>query len=182
MFDKIRAKAKFAASLTRAGRQVSRLQPIGTINARLFRNGRLIQEVFGYNGVTTVGKNHLLDVVFSSGSANATWYIGLIDNDSFSALLDADTLASHSGWSELIPGTDYTGNRLEWTEGSASGGSKTSSSDTTFPMLTTKTVYGILISSAASGTSGVLMATGAFDSTIDVINGDSLKVSYTITY
>jgi hypothetical protein len=39
-----------------------------------------------------------------------------------------------------------------------------------------------MIASAATGTTGTLMATGAFESTINVQNGDSLKVAYTISY
>lgn len=182
MFDKLRSKMRVDAQITRRRHPFAALKPKGVFHAKLYRHGNLVFDVFGKNDITTEGKNHLLDVVFSGGSAVTTWYIGLIDNEDFSSLLAADTLASHTGWDELIPGTDYTGNRQAWVEGAASAGSKTSTSDSTFPCLTTKTVYGILIASAASGTSGTLMATGAFDTAINVQNGDSLKVAYTITY
>lgn len=162
--------------------EVVRLRPKGKFIARRIRPGCPDLVVKGFNDITTEGKNHLLDVVFHGSSQSSTWYIGLIDNDNFSSLLDADTLANHTGWDELVPGTDYTGNRQAWVEGAASSGSMTSSSDSTFPMLTTSTAYGILVCDVASGTSGVLMATGAFSDTIDLVNGDSLKVSYTITY
>lgn len=154
----------------------------GHFRARLFRKGQWVDTIFGHNDITTEGKNHLLDVVFHADTPTTTWYIGLVDNDSFASFLATDTLASHSGWTELTPGTDYTGNRLAWVEAAASSGSITSSSSTTFPILTTNTVYGILISSVATGTSGILMATGAFDATIDVVNGDDLKVDYTVSY
>lgn len=158
------------------------LKHLGIFRARIFRKKRLLRTIYGHNDITTVGKNHLLDTVFHEGTPVTTWYIGLVDNAAFASFLVTDTLASHSGWSELVPGTDYTGDRLEWNEAAASAGSITSSSSTTFPMLTTKTVYGILIASVASGTSGVLFATGAFDSTISVVNGDDLKVDYTVSY
>lgn len=182
MFNNVRQDIHVGADIVRHRRQQIVLKPEGSFFAKLYRAGKLIQEFSGHNDITTEGKNHLLDVVFSSGSAVATWYIGLIDNALFSALLAADTLATHTGWSELIPGTDYTGNRQAWVEGAASGGSKTSTSDSTFPILTTKTVYGIMLASAATGTSGTLMATGGFETVINVQNGDSLKVSYTISY
>lgn len=163
----------------------SRLNHIGKFTAHLWRNGKLYQKCVGFNGITTEGKNHLLDVVFGNATPVTQvnpWYIGLVDNSGFSAFLDADTLPSHTGWSELVPSTDYTGNRQTWVDANASAGSKTSSSSATFPILTTKTVKGILLAAVATGTAGVLMATGAFDATIDVINGDSLKVDYTIEY
>jgi hypothetical protein len=154
----------------------------GIFRARLYRKGRWVDTIFGHNDITTEGKNHLLDVVFHGSSAVTTWYIGLVDYALFASFLVTDTLASHSGWTELTPGTDYTGDRLAWVEAAASSGSITSSASTSFPILTTNTVYGILIASVASGTSGVLMATGAFDATIDVVNGDDLKVDYTVSY
>lgn len=158
----------------------SSAKPRGRFVADLVRNGKVIGTFKGHNDVTTAGKNHILETQFSGGTPVTTWYIGLINDDPTPVLLAADTLASHTGWAELTPGTDYTGNRLAWVEASASAGSKGTTSATAFPMLTTKTVHGILISSVASGTSGTLWATGAFDSPIDVINGDTLNVSYVV--
>lgn len=182
MFDNLMSDMVVGADVISRRRRQSVLKPKGTFYGQLIRDGKIILEINGHNDITTVGKNHLLDVVFSGGTAVATWYIGLIDNLGYAQLLAADTLANHTGWSELVPGTDYTGNRQAWVEGAAASGSKTSTSDATFPILTTKTIYGILLASAASGTSGTLMATGAFDATINVQNGDSFKVGYTITY
>jgi hypothetical protein len=182
MFDNLLSDMIIGADVISKRRRSNTLRHKGNFYGQLIRGGQIILEINGHNDITTVGKNHLLDVVFSGGTAVTTWYIGLINNDGFSALLAADTLASHTGWSELIPGTDYTGNRQAWVEGAAASGSKTSTSDATFPILTTKTIYGIMLASAASGTSGTLMATGAFDATINVQNGDSFKVGYTITY
>jgi hypothetical protein len=182
MYGKMKANMAVGADVISSRRLIAALSHKGNFFGQVYRQGCLSSTIPGHNDITTEGKNHLLDVVFSGGTAVTTWYIGLIDNLSFSSLLAGDTLASHTGWSELIPGTDYTGNRQAWVEAAAASGSKASSSDSTFPILTTKTIYGILIASAATGTSGTLMATGAFDATIGVQNGDSFKVSYTISY
>lgn len=154
----------------------------GLFTARQYRDSKLIRVIEGHNGFTTEGQNHLLDVVFGNSSPVTQvdpWYIGLINNSPAPTLVAGDTLASHSGWSET---TDYTGNRQAWVDANASSGSKASSSVATFPMTGTVTVYGIFICSVATGTSGTLWSTGAFDSTISLINGDDLKVSYTLGF
>lgn len=152
----------------------------GHFVAELVRNGQVIGTYKGKNAVTTAGKNHILETQFSGGTPVTTWYIGLINDTPTPVLLDADTLASHTGWDELVYATDYTGNRLAWVEAAAASGSKGTTSASAFPMLTTQTVYGIIISSAATGTAGTLWATGAFTTPIDVINGDTLNVSYVV--
>lgn len=129
------------------------------------------------NGITTEGKNKLLDVFFHAVTQITTWYIGLIDNSGWSAESAADTLASHAGWTEF---TTYTGNRQEWTEGAASSASITNGTPVTFPITGTGTLKGIFIASAASGTSGTLWSTADFASTVPVANGDSLKITYTV--
>jgi hypothetical protein len=70
------------------------------------------------NLVTTVGKNDLLTQYFKGSAYTAAWFVGLVDNASFSAYAAADTMASHAGW---IEGTPYSnGTRPTWTGGTAS--------------------------------------------------------------
>lgn len=141
-----------------------------------FRGGKLLGVSGGFNGVTIEGKNLLLNVMFHGTTALSPWYIGLINNTPTPTLAEADTLASHAGWTEF---TAYTGNRQEWTETEAAN--KVIGTDTvsSFPITaTTATVNGILIASAASGTSGTLWATGSFTTPRDVISGDILRVTY----
>jgi hypothetical protein len=153
--------------------------------AEVWRSGQLVFRAEGHNGVTTVGKNYMLDCMFGAAVPVAQvdpWYIGLINNNPSPTLLAADTLASHTGWTEMVPTTAYTGNRQAWTDADAASGSKGTTTVCTFPILGTYTIYGICVVSVATGTSGVLWATGAFDTTIPVINGDSFKVGYSIGY
>lgn len=155
-----------------------------TFRADLFRGEEVIDQQIGHNLVTTEGKNHILDVTFGNATPVTQvdpWYISLIDGATTPTILEADTLASHSGWTELAPGTDWTGNRLAWDDADAASGAKTASATTDFPILTTKTVAGILIASVATGTAGVLWAAGLFAANIPVVNGDTLKVTYNIS-
>lgn len=141
---------------------------------------RVIQVVYGWNDVTTVGKNHMLDVTFGNSSPVtqvATWYEGLINNTPTPVLVAGDTLASHSGWSEL---TSYSGTRKAWDDLNSSAAIKGTNTISTFTANATITVYGIFVCSVTSGTGGILWATGAFDATVSMINGDDLKVSYGI--
>lgn len=131
------------------------------------------------NGVTNLGLNKILDVMFHGTTPITTWYIGLIDNSGFSALAAADTLASHAGWTEL---TGYSGNRKEWTEGAASSQSTTNATSVDFVASGSGTVYGVFLAEVASGTSGLLWATAALSGgTQALTSGDTLQVTYTVT-
>ena len=55
------------------------------------------------NLITTVGLNHILDTQFHASTQVTTWYIGLKGAGTPAA---ANTMASHSSWSEL---TGYSG-------------------------------------------------------------------------
>jgi len=130
-----------------------------------------------HNQVKTEGLNHMLGVVFKGSSQVTTWYIGLITAGGTTSSA-GDTLGSHAGWTE---NATYSGNRVAWDEGSASGGVITSSTTSDFTMTGDATVGGIFVSSAASGTSGTLWSTADFASSQILKSGDVLKVTYTLT-
>ncbi len=141
------------------------------------KDGNLKWEKEADNAATDEGLNSVLNVYFHAATQISTWYIGLITGTG--TLNAADTLASHAGWTE---GTDYTGNRLEWTEGAASSQSITNGTAVDFPITGTMTVKGAFLSSAATGTTGTLFCTAAFTGGDQVVgNGDTLKVTYTVT-
>lgn len=143
-----------------------------------FREGQKIGEYEFPNGIVDVGLNKILDVMFGAVTQITSWFIGLIDNSGFSALANADTLASHGGWNEF---TNYTGNRKAWSVGAAASRSITNGTTADFAITGTGTLKGIFVSNASSGTSGTLWSTAAFGSTVAVANGDTLKVTYTVS-
>jgi len=141
------------------------------------KDGKLKWEKEADNAATDEGLNSVLNVYFHAVTQISTWYIGLITGTG--TLAAADTLASHAGWTE---GTDYTGTRLEWTEGAASSKSITNAATVDFPCTGSMTVKGAFLASATSGTSGVLFCTAAFTGGDQAVgNGDTLKVTYTVT-
>lgn len=133
------------------------------------------------NGIVDVGMNKLLDVMFHGTAAIATWYIGLVDNSGWTAFANADTMSSHAGWTESVAYTETT--RPAWTEGAAAARSITNAVTVDFSINATITLKGIFITSdsAKSGTAGTLWSTAAFASPVSAVNGDTLKVTYTVS-
>lgn len=151
------------------------------------KSGNLLGRHAVPNGITDEGLNKLLDVMFHGDTAVGTWYIGLINNTSFSALAAGDTAAeihddgsNTNGWREF---TSYDeANRGTWTEGAAAARSITNAATVDFTISASGTVKGIFIVSTntKSGTTGILWSTAAFGSNVVVNDDDVLKITYTL--
>lgn len=126
------------------------------------------------NLVTTVGKNDLIDKYFKGSAYTAAWFLGLKGTGT---AVVGDTLASHGSWSEVNP---YSGNRPALTFGTTSAGSNTAT-QVSYSITGTATVAGAFVSSVASGTSGTLYSAGDFSTSRNVVNGDTLNVTLTVT-
>ena len=145
------------------------------------KDGEKVGEYDFPNGIVDEGLNHILDTQFNSGTAVTTWYIGLVDNAGFSAFANADVMNSHAGWTES---TAYgAANRVTWSSGAAASRAVTNATTADFAMNATTTLKGIFVTSnnTKSGTTGVLWSTAAFSSNVTANNGDTLKVTYSVT-
>jgi hypothetical protein len=140
------------------------------------------------NLVVNEGLQDMNSKYFQGSGYTAAWYLGLVQGPGSGTTFAAgDTLATHAGWTELVAGTAYTGNRKAVTFGTATTADPSvitnSASPSSFAMLVNGTVVaGALLCNAASGTSGVLFSAGDFtggDKTVD--NGDTLNVTYTFS-
>ena len=153
----------------------------GSFTAQCYDSAGALKWATGaeFNQVTTVGLNYLLNVAFHNDTVVATWYIGLVaTGGTYSA---ADTMASNS-WTEYTAYSET--NRQTWTEDLAAGGSITNSTTVDFSMNATGTVAGMFLTSDStkSGTAGTLWTTLNFSGgNQSVSNGDTLKVTYTLT-
>lgn len=135
------------------------------------------------NLVVTVGKNDMLDKYFAGSVYTAAWYMGLVDNTSFSAYAAGDTLASHAGWLEFL---SYTGtNRTTVAWNAASAGSKATTT-TAFNINGAGSVLGALLcttqakNTASNGGAGVLYSAGSFTGGArTVASGDVINVTWT---
>lgn len=133
------------------------------------------------NLVTTVGKNDLMDKYFAGSAYTAAWYVGLIDNASYSAIVAADTMASHAGWIEGVPYSNATRPAVTWN--AAAAGSKAATTYVEFTINATLTVKGSFLNSVStkSGTTGILYSAAAFSTNRGVISGDLLRVTPTMS-
>ncbi len=131
------------------------------------------------NGIVDVGMNHILETQFHAGAQTTTWYIGLVGT--WTAFSDADTMASHAGWSESTAYTEAT--RPQWTAGAAAARQITNAATVDFSINATAALKGIFVTSdnTKTGGAGTLWATAAFSSVVNVGNGDTLKVTYTVS-
>lgn len=142
-----------------------------------------------HNLVVNEGLQDMNGKYFKGSGYTAGWYMGLVDGASTPSYAAGNTLASHSGWTELVPGTAYTGNRIGVTFNAASptladpSVVSNSVAPSAFPMLVNGTVVaGAFLTTAATGTSGILFSVGSFtggDKSVDA--GDTLNVTYTFS-
>ena len=141
-----------------------------------------------HNLVVNQGLQDMNSKYFSASGYTAAWYLGLVQGPgSGTTFAAADTLASHAGWTELVPGTAYTGNRKTATFGTATTADPSvianTASPASFAMLVNGTVVaGAFLASVSSGTSGILFSAGDFtggDKTVD--SGDTLNVTYSFS-
>lgn len=154
--------------------------PRGIFNIEHFRNNRKIESYVVPNTITLPAKDNILNVYFSSGTQTTSWYCGLIDNSGYTATANTDTMASHPGWNEFTTYSNST--RPSWGVGSSSGQSVTNASPTTFNINGNGTVKGIFVTSVntISGNTGILWTSALFSANVSVVNGDSLKITYTV--
>lgn len=144
-------------------------------------DGKLIGVYDFPNGIVDVGLNHILNTQFYDGPQSSEWYMGLIDNANYSALSNADEMDSHAGWQE---NDDYTqATRPQWEPDEATGRQITNPVTVDFSINDTAALRGIFIvnDNTKNGTAGVLWATALFASVVSVQNGDTLKVTYTVS-
>lgn len=160
---------------------LSRVRLRGLFAVEHWRAGRLLGVYRAHNGVTNVGQDNALDVLFHADTQITTWYIGLIDNAGFTTLAPGDTMSSHAGWAESVVYSDA--NRITWPEDAASGQAITNSVTADFTINGSASLRGLFLTSdnTKSGTSGILYATALLGSIVPVQNTDTLRTTYTVT-
>ena len=146
-----------------------------------YKHGKLLHEKVWEdefcNLVVNEGLQHVLDTVFSGGTAIDPWYLGLTDDSPTPAA--GDTMASHSGWVEE---TGYTGSRQEWVEVRSGQTMTNAASVAVFPITGSATIGGAFNNEDATGTAGVLMSVGALTGGDRIVaNLDTLNLTYTMT-
>jgi hypothetical protein len=191
MSEKLHALDAPGASLIRAGNMIEVMGAVGRYEVELVRDGEVIWRDSFPNTVMTLGKNLLLNTGLAGSAYTVTGpFMGLISDDSYSAISAADTMASHAGWKEagnaFTP--TYTAPRKTAVYSAASGGTKSLSAALSFAITGPGTVKGAFITfgtgavSTIDDTNGTLLSAGLFSGgDRAVINGDTLNVSWSLS-
>lgn len=178
--EKVTAAVAAAAQMTLPGGAHEAVRVHGRFDIE-FRDhtGELVWRDEVKNLVTVLGKNALLDNHLSGSAYTAAWYLGLVNGASAPTFNEADTPASHAGWTEFTSYDEAT--RPAPAFNAASGGSK-ATTQTVFTINANGTVAGCMLinNNTKGGTTGLLYSCGAFTGgSQPVTAGGELRVTYT---
>lgn len=153
----------------------------GVYTVEHIRNGVTLSKKDHLNGVTNIGKDTILNVMFGAASQLTPWYLSFISLAGYTALAAADTMSSHAGWVEFTGYSEAT--RPEWTEGAAASQVVTNAVAISFNINATGTIKGGFLTSenTKSGTTGILWGTALFSGDLSVTSGDIIKITYSVT-
>jgi hypothetical protein len=152
----------------------------GFVFAELWRptkSGRMrkIWEDRGENLVVDEGINY----IFANDIEAASNFLGLKDTGAPAA---GDTMASHAGWATITPYSNATD--PAYTEDASTTDEKVSNSGApaAFNINATDEIFGAFLKtdSTKGGTAGTLVGAKDFSASVNVINGDTLNVTYEI--
>lgn len=134
------------------------------------------------NALTNEGLDDILDKYYKGSSYSAAHYVGLINNSPEPTLANGDTMASHSGWSELTDYDEAARQAVTW--GTVSGQSVSNSANkATFTISNSVSIYGAFLATddTKGGSSGVLLGHGEFSTVRSLGDGDTLQITATAT-
>jgi hypothetical protein len=151
------------------------------------KDGNLKWSAESKNLVVNVGLQYMAGTALTSVTQITTWYIGLYGAGASNNPAAGDTMASHAGWTEVVPYSNA--NRVTATFATATTANPSvvtnSASPATFNINATATVGGAFLTSnnTKSGTTGTLFSAADFSSPGDrsVVSGDVLSVTYTFS-
>lgn len=178
---KIKLTSQVSASVERKRKlETGNVKFKGVYTVEVIRNGKTVHKQDYPNGVVNVGKDKILDVMFDGVTQITSWYLSLISDAGFTALAAADTMGSHTGWVEFTGYSQAT--RPEWEPEAASGQVSTNATPVQFDVTSSGTLKGGFLTSedTKSGTTGTLWGTALFTGDIPVVNGDVVKITYSV--
>ena len=151
------------------------------------KDGKLKWSAETKNLVVNVGLQYMAGTALTSVAQITTWYIGLYGAGASNTPAAGDTMASHAGWTEVVPYSNA--NRVTATFATATTANPSvvtnSASPAVFNINATSTVGGAFLTSgsAKNGTTGTLFSAADFAAPGDrsVVSGDIISVTYTFS-
>jgi hypothetical protein len=151
------------------------------------KDGKLKWSADTQNLVVNEGLAYMAGTALTSVAQITTWYIGLYGAGASNTPAAGDTMASHAGWTEVVPYSNATRVAATFVTATTANPSvvTNAASPATFNINATSTVGGAFLTSgsAKSGTAGTLFSAADFAAPGDrsVVSGDILSVTYTFS-
>jgi hypothetical protein len=151
------------------------------------KDGNLKWTAESKNLVVNAGLQYMAGSALTSTTQVTSWYLGLYGAAASNTPAAGDTMASHAGWTEIVPYSNA--NRVTATLAASTNANPSVVTNTASPAVfnidNTATVGGAFLTSAndKSGSTGTLFSAADFGSPGDrsVVNGDTLSVTYTFS-
>lgn len=151
------------------------------------KDGKLKWTAENHNLVVNGGLQYMAGSALTSTTQITLWYLGLYGAAATNNPAATDTMASHAGWTEVVPYSNAT--RPACTFAAATNANPSvatnSASPASFTINATSTVGGAFLTSSntKSGTTGTLFSAADFSAPGDrsVVSGDTLNVTYTLS-
>lgn len=134
-----------------------------------------------HNIVVNEGLNHILDAVFSNGTQQSTWYIGIYKNNYTPLAGDTASVFAGAGkGNEINAEVDETVRATYVEPGPAGQAITNTASPAVFTANQAVTAYGafLISNNVLGGLTGVLAAASLFTAQRDLVNTDVLNVTY----
>ena len=186
--EKIKASDHVFSGLIAGTKSTEKAQATGVYHIDCHdKDGNLKWSADSKNLVVNEGLQYMAGSALTSVTQITTWYLGLYGAAASNTPASGDTMASHAGWTEVVPYSNAT--RVAATFATAVLGNPSvvtnSASPATFTINATATVGGAFLTSgsAKSGTTGTLFSAADFSAPGDrsVVSGDVLSVTYTFS-
>jgi hypothetical protein len=186
--EKATAGDMLATSVERGGASVNTASAHGVYTVQCIgADGQVKWETEAPNLVVNGGLQDMNAKYFTGSVYTATWYLGLYGAGASNTPAATDTMASHIGWTEIVPYSQAT--RPACTFGTPTTANPSvatnSASVAVFSINATATVGGAFLTSNStkSGSTGTLYSAADFSSPGDraVVSGDTLNVTYTLS-
>jgi hypothetical protein len=186
--DKALSTDQVSAGLTMGTRAVDVAEATGVYKIACHdAQGNLKWSAESKNLVVNGGLQDMNAKYFTGSAYTAAWYLGLYGAGASNTPAAGDTMASHAGWTEVVPYSNAT--RPACTFGTPTTANPSvatnSASPAAFTINATATVGGAFLTSnnTKSGTTGILYSAADFGSPGDraVASGDVLTLTYTLS-
>jgi len=139
------------------------------------------------NLVVNGGLQYMCGTGLTSTAQITTWYIGLYGAGASNTPAAGDTMALHTGWTEVVPYSNATRPACTFVAATLANPSvaTNSASPASFAINATQVVGGAFLvsNSTKSGSTGTLFSAADFSSPGDrsLASGDTLNVTYTLS-